>query len=218
MHWSATWATSCFLLAENLEWDNPSCLVSRDIFPCRWPSGAIAHLCFLFAGKSRQRCINFISAPHRNLFPIGTTCGKSLHRERLSNVQPWKKPTRSQLPEFAKTMGFVGQSWINKSLSLVANNLRSLTFAPSLILSADLQILVQIFLIFSLSCQKDCRDWQRSGELSRQRRASAAGFLAGPDLLLNPLIAQQGKQVENKQLLLEGGLRGYLNYLGKRSP
>lgn len=103
------------------------------------------------------------------------------------------------------------------SLLLAANNPCSLTFVPSLILLADLQILVQRFLIFSLPCQKDCWDWQRLGELSRERRASAAGFLTCPDLLLNPLIVQQCKQVENKQLLLEGGLWAYLNYLGKKS-
>lgn len=51
--------------------------------------------------------------------------------------------------------------------------------------------------------KKIAGDLQRSGELSKQRRASAAEFLDGPNLLLSPLIAQQCKQVEIKQLLLE---------------
>lgn len=103
------------------------------------------------------------------------------------------------------------------SLRLAANSLHSLTFTPSLILLTNLPNLAQRYLIFSLPCQKDCWDWQSLGELSRQRRTSAAGFLAGPNLLLNPLFSQQSKQVENIQLLSEGGLQAYLNYLGKRS-
>lgn len=144
----------------------------------------------------------------------GFTEGKALKCTALKKTTP----TRPQLPDFARSMGFVSQSWINMSPPLAANNLHSLAFVPSLILLADLQVLVQRFLIFSLPCQKDCWDWQRSSELRRQRRASAAGFLAGPDFLLHLLIAQQCKQVENKQLLLGGGLRAYLNYLEKRSP
>lgn len=44
--WSATWAASCFLLAESSEGDNPSCLVSRDFFPGCWTSRARARLLF----------------------------------------------------------------------------------------------------------------------------------------------------------------------------
>lgn len=65
------------------------------------------------AGKSRQRCINFITAPHRNLFPVGTMWGKGLQRERLSNIQPWKKNNQMPTSWLCKEHG-VCQSILNK--------------------------------------------------------------------------------------------------------
>lgn len=190
----------------------------RETTPAAWWAGTSSlaaeqagqeHVCFLLVENSLQGCINFISASHRHLFPLGATWGKDLQRKRLSNVEPWKKPNQIPAPWCWKEhrdfpmVDFHSWSWTVQGF--LQQQMTSTTFAPSLILLADLQILLQRFLVFSLPCQKDFWDWQRSGELSRQRRASAAELLDGPSLLLSPLIAQQCKQVENKQLLLEEG-------------
>lgn len=129
-----------------------------------------------------------------------------------------KNPTSSQLPDVARSTGIFPRSIFpvdpEQIQAFLLQRMTSTTFAPSRILLADL---LQRFLIFSLPCQKDCWDWQRSGELSRQRRASAAEFLNGPRLLLSPLIAQQCKQVENKQLLLEEAV-SRPKLFGKENP
>lgn len=156
-----------------------------------------------FAEKSPQRSHQLYLSSSQG--SISCKCNATVFRGKRSqtcNHRPWKKH-RSQPPDFARSTEFVRQYWINTNLTLAANNPHALTFAPSLILLASLQILAQRLMISSLPCQKNCWAWQRSGKLSTESSTSAAGFLACLELLLTPLIAQLCKPVESNLYLRE---------------
>lgn len=201
--WHATWTASCFFLAESSEGDDPYFLASWDIFPSLGPNRAVAWVSFHLQRSLHRDHISFISAPHRDLFPANAMSRFSEEKDLKHATIGLEKKHRSQPPDFARSTEFVRQYWINTNLTLAANNPHALTFAPSLILLASLQILAQRLMISSLPCQKNCWAWQRSGKLSTESSTSAAGFLACLELLLTPLIAQLCKPVESNLYLRE---------------
>lgn len=178
------------------------------------------HICFSFVENSWQGCINFISASHRNIFPLGSTWGKDLQMKTLSNVQPWKNP--NQIPDVAQSTGIFPWSIFpvdpEQIQAFLQQQMTSTTFAPSRILLADLQILLQRFLIFSLPWQKRllglAKVWW-----AEQTEKSKCSWIPRWSQLTSWATNWSAVQTSGKQTIpIGGGLWANLNYLGRRIP
>lgn len=212
--WHATWTASCFFLAESSEGDDPYFLASWDIFPSLGPNRAVAWVSFHLQRSLHRDHISFISAPHRDLFPANAMSRFSEEKDLKHATIGLEKKHRSQPPDFARSTEFVRQYWINTNLTLAANNPHALTFAPSLILLASLQILAQRLMISSLPCQKKLLSLAKVRKAEHREQHKCSWVPCLPWVTFDPTNCS-AVQTSGKQPLSEGKLPTHPNYLGK---